>query len=334
MAASGLIEQIMSENGGPAKFVISSKAKAAPAPSEQFTDNVVDHPTLRRKEDKPAAKAKESEPKVRAKKAEPATAPSTKRAAATEAKAPSAQGKKAQATHQTQGSIDLSGTDANTSREKILLILESSPMKREEILRKLGAMGDTLQEMITAGEVVSDYIIDDHVFELTDQGYSAVKELARSAPAQPVVEASAPAPEPVIETPVIAQTAPVAAPVVQEQPVAPPVVEAPAPVVAKQAEKVVAPEPAPAAPAPAAAKPEEVAAPVVTPALENPVMQELAKLVEKLVADRLAEMTQQIEEGNKDRQKLAQVAQGLKKVTAALQSGIDALNEISDLISE
>jgi DNA-binding PadR family transcriptional regulator len=327
MAASGLIEQLMSEGGGPVRFRISSKGSAAAAPAEQFTDNVVDHPTLRRKDDKASAKAKETEPKAKTKKAETATAPASKRVATTEAKAPATQGKKAQTAPQVQASINLSGADDRSPRERILMLL-NEPMKREDILRVLGAMGDTLQEMITAGEVASEYIINDHVFELTDKGSKALKELIAKAPAEPVVAAPAPEPvakAPVVEAPVVAPTAPVAAPVVQEQPVAPVVAEAPAP--APVAQKV---EKAPDQPA----KAEEAAAPSVSAALENPVMQELAKLVEKLVAERLADMTQQLDESKKDRQKLAHVAQGLKKVTAALQAGIDALNEVSDLIAE
>ena len=328
LAASGQIEIISAEGGNPPRFMVKQKPAGS---AEQFTDNVVNHPAqLRRKDGKSPVTAKiEAQPtKAKVKK----TA-STSVQASIESKAPAATSKPAPVKAASPApTASVSVPSDLPARDKILLILKQSPMKREDILRQFGAMGDVLQDMIKAGEVRSDFIINDHVFELTDKGNDAVEAIMAKAPVvakEPVV-AEAPVVTPVIEEPVapapVAKVAEPAAPVAAPAPEAP--VVAPAPVAA-------APAPTPA---PAAKKAEEApqapAQPSPSAGLDNPIMKQVAELVEKLVSERLTELTEQLQERSHDRKKLVAAAAGIQKATAALQLGIDALNEVANIIAE
>ena len=330
LAATGQIEIISAEGGNPPRFMVKQKPAGS---AEQFTDNVVNHPTqLKRKDDKAPVTAKiEAQPtKAKVKK----TA-STSVQASIESKAPAATSKPAPAPVKAASPAPTASVSVPSdlpARDKILLILKQSPMKREDILRQFGAMGDVLQDMIKAGEVRSDFIINDHVFELTDKGNDAVEAIMAKAPVvakEPVV-AEAPVVTPVIEEPVapapVAKVAEPAAPVAAPAPEAP--VVAPVPVAAAPAQT----------PAPAAKKAEEApqapAQPSPSAGLDNPIMKQVAELVEKLVSERLTELTEQLQERSHDRKKLVAAAAGIQKATAALQLGIDALNEVANIIAE
>lgn len=334
LAASGHIEVVDGDAGIP-RFIFKQKPGGS---HEQFTDNVVNHPaTMRRKEDKaaskPTAKAEAQQSKARAKKASTA-ANTTGTLPSIESKAGAGASKTTSTTPKAEApapvtSAPVSSTQVSTAnladREKILVTLKKSPMGREAILRQFGAMGDLLQDMIQSGEVSSDHIIDDHVFDLTDKGNQEAEaiiaklakavEVAEEPSVAPVVTVAAPA---VVEAPAPVASAPVvAAPAVE------PVVEAPAVTpapVAKKAEKV---EEAPKAPESS-----------LSASMDNPIMKQLAELVEKLVAERFTEVTKELEQGKQDRQKLVAVAAGIHKATAALQQGVDALNEVAKIISE
>jgi hypothetical protein len=332
LAASGHIEIINPEDGSSARFVLKQKPAGS---AEQFTDNVVNHPAqLKRRDDKAPAQAKakakvEAQPaKPKVKKTASTLTPASiepKAAAATSAPSPAPVKSTAPAT---APAASVSVSADLPDRDKILLILKQAPMKREDILRKFGAMGDVLQGMIQAGEVQSDYIINDHVFELTDKGYEAVEAITAKAAVvaeeqvvvAPAVEAPA-APAPVVAAPVAPAPEPVVA--------APePVVAAPAPVAV-----VSAPAPAPAAKK-AEEEPQAPAQPAPSEGLDNPIMQQVAKLVEQLVSERLTELTEQLTARAQDHQKLVAAAAGIQKATAHLQLGIDALNEVARTIAE
>jgi hypothetical protein len=337
LAASGQIEVVDGDAGIP-RFIFKQKPGGS---SEQFTDNVVNHPaTMRRKEDKtaakPTAKAETQQPKTRAKKASTAanttgTLPSieSKAGAAVSKTTPTAPKAEAPAPVTSPPVPSAEVSTANLAdREKILVTLKKSPMGREAILRQFGAMGDLLQDMIQSGEVSSDHIIDDHVFDLTDKGNQEAEAIiAKLAKVAKVAEEPAVAPvapvAAVVSPAVVEAPAPVASAPVVAAPAVEPVVEAPAVTpapIAKKAEKV---EEAPKAPeSPPSAS------------MDNPIMKQLAELVEKLVAERFTEVTKELEQGKQDRQKLVAVAAGIHKATAALQLGIDALNEVAKIISE
>ena len=221
---------------------------------------------------------------------------------------------------------------------RVLRMLGQEPTTREEILMEFGPIGLLIDEMTEKGVIESTYLIDSHVFDLTEAGQLELENLP------PVTQASAP--EPV--APNVAETTVVAAS--NEPLVVQPVQKAQEPVEpaqvapqtkatpARVADEQVALElPEQAASVPAqnpAEKTEEQPSAAKDQALpENPIMVEMALLMEKLVNDRMGALTKKVEQGDRDRATLVKVGTSIKKATAALQLALDALNEIGDSIS-
>lgn len=221
---------------------------------------------------------------------------------------------------------------------RVLRMLGQEPTTREEILMEFGPIGLLIDEMTEKGVIESTYLIDSHVFDLTEAGQLELENLP------PVTQASAP--EPV--APNVAETSVVAAsneplvvqPVQKAQEPAEPAQVAPQTEAtpARVADEQVAlelPEQAASVPAqaPAAKTEEQPSAAKDQDLPENPIMVEMALLMEKLVNDRMGALTKKVEQGDRDRATLVKVGASIKKATAALQLALDALNEIGDSIS-
>lgn len=222
---------------------------------------------------------------------------------------------------------------------RVLRMLGQEPTTREEILMEFGPIGLLIDEMTEKGVIESTYLIDSHVFDLTEAGQLELENLP------PVTQASTsePVASNVAETNVVAASnEPLVVQPVQkaQEPaepaqVAPQTKAAPAARVADEQVALELPEQAASVPAQApAAKTEEQPSAAKDQALpENPIMVEMALLMEKLVNDRMGALTKKVEQGDRDRATLVKVGTSIKKATAALQLALDALNEIGDSIS-
>jgi hypothetical protein len=206
---------------------------------------------------------------------------------------------------------------SESPRNKVLRMLAIEPISRDKFLAILGEeVAPVIEEMKTSNELSYDFIFDRNVYDLTSAGTDSYRAL-------PPLEA-------LVEAPV----APVEAPA---QPAKGQKAKAPA----RQVQGSLLPDDAKASvekaekPAPTAkSQTEEAPAPAAQQSPENPIMAEMAKLMEKLVGERIGELAQQVEQGQRDRETLIKVGSSIQKATAALQIALDALNEIGDSISE
>lgn len=321
--SAGKVVQIASsrrkEEEQPAK---EAPAKAAEKPAVKPAARKVGRPSLKSVGD--AAKpSKAAEPAITAKKpTEPKAKPSPSKPAAVAASDRTASVK-------TQAPTESTGTPSRNDQEpmynRVLRMLGEEPTKREEILMELGPIGLLIDQMTEKGVIESTYLIDSHVFDLTDAGQLELENL--------------PAPvEPVSLAPV--EPAPALAPVSEQVDLPPQPLEvvAKAPHGAEEQATLPLPEPVVAepvavAPAPVADAIEQPQDPKEQALPENPIMAEMAKLMEKLVTERMGSLNEKIEQGDRDRATLAKVGASIKKATSALQMALDALNEIGDSIS-
>lgn len=241
-----------------------------------------------------------------------------------------------------------SGVTAPSKQEslynQVLRMLDKAPETREHILSLLGPVEDLLGEMVEKGVILSDFLFDAAVHDLTEAGRLELKQLPElpGEQAPEVAKAVVETPEALVEVPevlVLADEEPVPAAVVEPVAEVVPsskVVDAPR----RAEEQVSLPLPEPVAqatkPNPASIASEPAApSPAVTAEVqpENPIMVEMAALMERLVNERMGKLTQKLEQGERDRESLVKVGASIKKATAALQVALDALNEIGDSIA-
>ncbi|MBI6882969.1 hypothetical protein [Pseudomonas putida] len=234
----------------------------------------------------------------------------------------------------------IAGASSEDARSQVLRMLSDEPATQEEIFAALGKVENVLDDLVKNEDVVSYFIIDKHVFELTPKGYdtfSALPELKVEpitvTATTPVVEDAGVAAASVAD---VTEEASIAAMVQPEAPQAP--VEAPAATtvstpVASSADKGDAKaEIKPVvAEAQRSEQPQQKGSESIP---ENPIMKEMAALMEKLVSERIQGLSEQIEQGKRDRKALTQVGTSIKKATTALQAALDALNEVAEMISE
>lgn len=181
----------------------------------------------------------------------------------------------------------------------ILRLLTEKAGQKNAIVAEMGDVDDLLAELKQEGLVEIDFIINENVYTLSQKAVDEFPELLLDEPkAQQAT----------------AETA-------QE-----PVAVATAPVIEAKAEVIPAVQPAPA-------EPEARTAPA-TGDVSDPVMKEVIKLVEKLVAERLNGIDEQLRLAAEDRQKIESVGASVKKATNALQAALDALNEIGSVLAK
>lgn len=235
----------------------------------------------------------------------------------------------------------IAGASSEDARSQVLRMLSDEPATQEEIFAALGKVENALDDLVKNEEVVSYFIIDKHVFELTPKGYDAFSAL----PELKVEPITVTAITPVVEEVGVAaaasvldvvEEASIAATVQPEAPQAP--VEAPAattvstPVASSAVEGDAKAEITPVvAEAQRSEQPQEKGLESIP---ENPIMKEMAALMERLVSERIQGLSEQIEQGKRDRKALTQVGISIKKATTALQAALDALNEVAEMISE
>lgn len=236
-------------------------------------------------------------------------------------------------------------TAGDSARDQVLRLLAQGPAKREDILMELGPIVLVLDEMFSNGEVIKDFIIDDHVFELTDQGYLSFAQL----PTQPDNAEDFAAQSSELITEDVSSGSIDSAPEIHseqsdtaEMPLlttkAPEVMDGAPSVVSHQAEseaqaslvltqEVKADDSVPDRASGGIAHQDTSDLP------ENPIMAEMAKLMEQLVNERVGQLAHKIEQGERDHATLVKVGASIKKATSALQIALDALNEIGDSFS-
>lgn len=272
--------------------------------------------------------------------AAPSVAPAPKPASVTHSKAPAAR-----AVSESEAvSGGASPAKPESLYNQVLRMLGKAPETREHILSLLGPVEDLLGEMVEKGVILSDFLFDAAVHDLTEAGRLELKQLPElpGEPAPEIAKAVVETPAALVEVPevlVLAAEEPVPAAV--SEPVAEVVPSSKVVDTPRRAEEQVnlplsepvvqATEPTPA---PIVSEP-AVPSPVVTAEAqpENPIMVEMAALMERLVNERMGKLTAKLEQGERDREALVKVGASIKKATAALQVALDALNEIGDSIA-
>lgn len=345
---AGQIMEVPATGDFPVRFCYRQTADGAQAQSD---DNVVQLSSSRRKDDEPqsvAAPVVDKPAKPSAKrpgrpslKAVSNSAISAKPALETPVK-PSAPKADKVVASTSPASSPSAHSPVNQVTEsmynRVLRMLGQEPRSLKILHTELGAIDGLIAEMTEKGVIDSTYIMDSHVFDLTDAGqieFEALPPLPQ-APIQPEVMDVAPV---ISKEPAPAAKAPVVEVISPELPVVDSIPQAaeskPADLPKREevqanlplsepivASEVVAPE--------AAEQPKQQLDQALP---ENPIMVEMASLMERLVNERMGKIAAQVEQGQRDRDTLVKVGTSIKKATAALQLALDALNEIGDSIS-
>lgn len=275
--------------------------------------------------------------KAAAEKPSASTAPAT---AATVAASKPASTSKAESPKIATNDVASSGDDVSMY-SKVLRMLGEEPTKREDILMELGPIGLLIDEMKEKGVIHSSYLFDSHVLDLTEAGQLELENLpelpkaaAETVASNPISSIAEPESKSSHQTSVALedsvsegdQTSVAQVDASAQSAPAQPEIEAPTAVPAPEASSIAKQTALTEAKAPAASSSEQALP-------ENPIMVEMAALMEKLVNERMGKLAQKLEQGDRDREALVNVGASIKKATAALQIALDALNEIGDSIS-
>lgn len=351
LVASGQIVEVPATGEFPVRFTFRQEVAGT---QELPSDNVVQLSSPRRKDEDAKPVTSSTEPVVK----EPARRgpgrPSLKavgdkptKAVATENKAP-AEIKVSSApevstvapspTPDTKSEGPAEAAEESMHNRVLRYLGEAGPTAREQLLMDLGPIGSLITEMKDKGLIESAHLFDSIVIDLLEAGQVELEKLPAIVKPQPeVVEAASPlkTQSAVEELSAAEEPAAVTEHVIADQPA-----PAPAEVVGRAAEEQVdlpLPEPVVESQAPAPIAAEPVKQPVQEQKAgdlpENPIMVEMAALMERLVNERMGKLTEKLEQGERDRDTLVKVGSSIKKATAALQIALDALNEIGDSIS-